>query len=75
MKTDQVTEEEHDRRMGKAIARGVGIGVPITVVVMAVAIWLFGDKEIGDALATSLLPGTLLGVFGGGFVGMALTMD
>ena len=70
-----MTEEEHDSRMGKAITRGILTGIPVSVLLLAAAIWLLGGEEIGDALATSLLPGTLLGVFGGGFAGMALTME
>ena len=62
-------------RMGKAIARGAIIGLPVAYIGIALAVWLISDVSIGDALVTAILPGVLLGVFGGGFAGMAATME
>lgn len=62
-------------RMGRAIIRGVVIGIPVSIVGIMLAVWLFADREIGDAFATALLPGVLFGAFAGGFAGVAVTMD
>lgn len=60
--------------MGRAIMRGIGIGLPVTLIGLTFAIWLITDLDLVDSLVTALLPGTLLGAFGGGFAGMAMTM-
>jgi ABC-type Mn2+/Zn2+ transport system permease subunit len=62
-------------RMGRAIIRGVVVGVPLSIVGIALAVWLMTDLDIGDAIATALLPGVLFGGFAGGFAGVAATMD
>ncbi len=62
-------------RMGKAIMRGVSIGLPTGVIGLTLGVWLITDVELSVAFATAILPGVLLGVFGGGFAGMAVTMD
>lgn len=72
---DDDLEIEHDTRFGQAIVRGIVIGTPVVLVALTLGIWLLTDNDLGDSLATSLLPGVLLGVFGGGFVGMASAMD
>jgi len=38
-------------------------------------VWLITDNDIFDSIATAILPGILLGTFGGGFAGMAMTME
>ena len=68
-------EQQHDARMGRAISRGIAIGIPLVIVLLALGIWLMTNNDLGDSFATALLPGTLLGAFGGGFAGMASTMD
>ena len=62
-------------RMGKAIMRGIGIGLPVTIVAMTLAVWLITDLDLADSFSTAILPGVLLGAFGGGFAGMAMTME
>lgn len=64
-----------DRRMGRAIVRGIAIGFPVCVLGLTLAIWLITDQDIFDSIATALLPGVLLGAFAGGFAGVAATMD
>ncbi len=64
-----------DRRMGRAIVRGVAIGFPVCLIGLTLAIWLITDQDIVDSFATALLPGVLLGGFAGGFAGVAVTMD
>jgi hypothetical protein len=59
---------------GPAIVRGIMIGVPVTLIGLTFAVWLITDLDLVDSLVTALLPGTLLGAFGGGFAGMAMTM-
>ncbi len=61
--------------MGKAIIRGILIGLPLTFVVLTLGIYLITNNDIFDSMATAILPAILLGTFGGGFAGMALTME
>lgn len=68
-------DTDYDIRFGKAIQRGVIIGIPVVLVGLTLVIWLITDNDLGDSIATSLLPGVLLGAFGGGFAGMASAMD
>jgi hypothetical protein len=71
--------EEHeaspDGRMGRAIVRGVMIGLPVTFIGLSLGIYLITNNDIFDSMATAILPGILLGTFGGGFAGMAMTME
>ena len=60
--------------MGPAILRGILIGVPVVLVGLSVGIWLITDLDFFESITTALLPGSLLGAFGGGFAGMAATM-
>lgn len=68
-------KEHHSELMGKAIIKGVIIGVPAVLVFLTVAIWLITDLDWFTSFATALLPGILLGAFGGGFAGMSMTME
>jgi hypothetical protein len=72
---DNDQEIEHDAKLGRAIVRGVLIGLPVVLISLTLGIWLITDNDLGDSIATALLPGILLGVFGGGFAGMASAMD
>lgn len=72
---NEEAEASQGARMGRAIAKGVGIGLPVCLVGLTLGIWLITDQSFTDAIATALLPGVLLGVFGGGFAGVAATMD
>ena len=62
-------------RMGRAIAKGAGIGFPAAVIGITIAVQLITNIGWAEAFVTSILPGVLLGGFGGGFAGMAMTMD
>jgi ABC-type Mn2+/Zn2+ transport system permease subunit len=53
----------------------VMVALPLSLLAVFGALVIFTDKSIGDAIATSLLPGVLIGVFFGGFSGTARTMD
>lgn len=64
-----------DARMGHAIVRGVLFGIPLVLGGLTLAVWLITDNDIFDSFATAILPGILLGTFGGGFAGMAMTME
>lgn len=61
--------------MGKAIVRGILIGLPLTFVALTLGVFLITNNDIFDSMATAILPSILLGTFGGGFAGMALTME
>jgi hypothetical protein len=69
-----VEHENEPDATGPAIVRGIMIGLPVTLVGLTFAVWLITDLSLVDSLVTALLPGTLLGAFGGGFAGMAMTM-
>jgi hypothetical protein len=71
-----MAEQEGNERdpMGPAIIRGILIGVPVVLVGLSIGIWLITDLDIFESMTTALLPGILLGAFGGGFAGMAATM-
>ncbi|MET0565368.1 MAG: hypothetical protein ABW021_02875 [Acidimicrobiia bacterium] len=60
--------------MGPAIVRGIIIGIPVVLVGMTIGIWLITPLDISESALTAVLPGILLGAFGGGFAGMAMTM-
>jgi uncharacterized membrane protein YbhN (UPF0104 family) len=68
-------EASPDGRMGRAIVRGILIGIPVVLVGITLIVWLITDNDIFDSIATAILPGILLGTFGGGFAGMAMTME
>lgn len=74
-RTDLAANEEGDVRMMRAVIKGVLIGLPVVLVGMTLALWVFTDRDLGAAAATSILPGVLTGVFFGGFAGMARTME
>ncbi len=61
--------------MGKAILLGVAVGFPAAILFLTAVVFLITDLDLGDSFATALLPGILLGGFGGGFFGVASTMD
>ncbi|MGH8914451.1 MAG: hypothetical protein ACRDZM_08050 [Acidimicrobiia bacterium] len=60
--------------MGPAIMRGIAFGIPTALIGLALGIWLITDQSLRTSVVTALLPGILLGAFGGGFAGMAMTM-
>lgn len=66
---------DQDARMGRAIVRGIKVALPTAVVFLTLAVWLITDLEPADAFAAALLPSVLIGVFAGGFAGVAATMD
>ena len=61
--------------MGEAIVKGVLIGLPTAIVGLTGFVWLITDLDVFDSFATAILPGILLGAFGGAFTGMAATMQ
>ena len=69
------TDGAQDRRMGKAILRGIVIGLPVGIIGLTLAVFVITRNDLIDSFATAILPGILLGVFGGGFAGMAMTME
>lgn len=72
---EHTDDTDRDARMGKAILLGVAIGFPAAVLFLTGVILLITDLDLADSFATALLPGILLGGFGGGFAGVATTMD
>jgi hypothetical protein len=68
-------KEHHSELMGKAIIRGVLIGVPTMLVLLTITVYLITDIGWRESAATAVLPGILLGAFGGGFAGMSMTME
>lgn len=76
--TDVVIPDDHADTQGpamvRAVVRGILIAVPLAILAVFVMLVAIG-RPWNTALATSWLPGTLLGVFFGGFIGVARTMD
>jgi hypothetical protein len=68
------TESEGPDPMGPAIIRGILVGIPVSLVGLTLGIWAITNLDFFGSLTTALLPGILLGAFGGGFAGMATTM-
>jgi hypothetical protein len=60
--------------MGQAILRGIMIGIPTVLVALTFGIWAITDLDFFESLTTALLPGVLLGAFGGGLAGTPMTM-
>ena len=69
-----IEEENIDLRFGKAIMRGAVIGLPIMLVFITWVVYTITPQNLGDSITTALLSGTLLGVFGGGFLGAISAM-
>ncbi|HEX6947334.1 MAG TPA: hypothetical protein VF246_08290 [Acidimicrobiia bacterium] len=61
--------------MGHNVTRGILFGIPVGLVLMTILFWAQGDMDLLGALGAALLPGTLFGVFGGGFAGVAISMS
>ena len=64
-----------DLAFGMAILKGSIVGLPLMLVFIAVSVWLVTGQDWQTSIVTALLPGILLGVFGGGFVGMLRVTD
>ncbi|HLF42366.1 MAG TPA: hypothetical protein VJA46_02420 [Acidimicrobiia bacterium] len=69
-----MAEHEPTGQTGKNITRGVAIGLPVGIVGLTLAVRLITGLDIYDSFATAIMPGVLLGAFGGGFVGMTVSM-
>ena len=67
--------ENIDLAFGKAVIKGALIGLPLMVVFITLAVWWVTGQSLETSVATSLLPGVLFGVFGGGFIGMLGALD
>ena len=68
-------EANPDLAFGMAVAKGALAGVPVMLVFLSAAVWLITDQSAVDSIVIALLPGVLLGVFGGGFLGVLRGMD
>lgn len=64
-----------DLVFGQAVMKGALVGLPVMIVFMSAAVWAMTDQSLETSIVTALLPGVLLGVFGGGFLGMLRAMD
>lgn len=73
--TPAEAETTHDARMGRAILRGIMFGLSVALIGLTIGIYLITDNSWSVSAMTALLPGILLGTFGGGFAGMARTLD
>ncbi|MGF1666753.1 MAG: hypothetical protein ACFCVC_10840 [Acidimicrobiia bacterium] len=61
-------------RMGKSLVKGILIGLPISYVGLVVALLLMTERDFVRSIETAVLPGLLIGVFFGGFFGMAIML-
>lgn len=67
--------EDQGRRMAHAVVEGIVKALPISYILLTAAIFFLTDRSFVVAAATAALPGILIGVFFGGFVGVTRTMD
>ena len=82
MTTEHETEIHEDMegafqlgsRLAKSVVKGVAIALPIGYVGLVVGLMMMTGRGFGNALETAILPGMLIGVFFGGFSGMAVTL-
>lgn len=65
--------EIDEARMGKLLVRSIVATTPVAIVLIMVAVWLGTDQDLLASFGAAILPGVLVGVFGGGFIGMILT--
>lgn len=63
-----------DNGTARAIVKGVSIGLPVAIVGLTLALWLITDLGLAGSFVTAILPGILLGGFGGGLAAMLATM-
>lgn len=61
-------------RMDKALVKGVLIGLPVAYVGLVVGLLLITDRDLVQSIETAVLPGLMMGVFFGGFFGLALML-
>ena len=61
-----------EARMGKMLVRSIVATTPIAFVVITFGVWLGTDLSLGASAVAAILPGVLVGVFGGGFIGTIL---
>ncbi len=74
---DDVPEDhaaEQEGAMVRAVIKGISIMLPLGLVAVFVMLLAIGQPW-NRALAAAWLPGVLIGVFFGGFAGVARTMD
>ena len=68
-------EANPDLAFGMAVAKGALVGIPVMLVFLSAAMWLITGRSAVDSIVIALLPGVLLGVFGGGFLGVLKGME
>ena len=61
-------------RMAKSLLKGITIGLPVSYVGLVLGLWILTERDLVKSLETSVLPGLLIGVFFGGFFGMAIML-
>jgi len=62
-----------EARMGKMLVRSMIATTPVAVVVIMLTVLFTTDRSLAASFGSAILPGILVGVFGGGFIGMILT--
>jgi hypothetical protein len=61
-------------RMGKSLVKGILIGLPLAYVGLVAGLLLLTERDFVKSIETAVLPGMLIGVFFGGFFGMAIML-
>jgi hypothetical protein len=61
-------------RLRKSVGHGVLVALPLAYFGLVIALWLLTARNLQRSLETAALPGLLIGVFFGGFFGMAATL-
>jgi hypothetical protein len=61
-------------RMGRSLVKGILIGLPLAYVGLVAGLLLMTERDLAKSIETAVLPGLLIGVFFGGFFGMAIML-
>lgn len=61
-------------RLGKAVVKGALVALPIAYVGLVLGLMVLTARGFRNSLETAILPGLMIGVFFGGFAGMAITL-
>lgn len=74
LKTDE-EQAQYESRFGRSVALGILYATPIALVLVTIAVLLMTGRTLSSSIAIAVLPGVLIGVFFGGFVGMVRALE
>lgn len=74
---DQAPDHDvnEDLIFARTIGKAVVMALPLSLVAITAGVWFATSQPFGTVVAASLLPGLLMGVFGGGFAGTVIALN